>query len=204
MRFPTSQQFARLATLGVTDAERALLSQRGHDHPYLQDLIRSAARWPLGSGGLRHYRLFHEFPRGARSIDALGDADRDAITAWRHLDTFRSNLATINGSGAWRLLPAIADLADALTDLARDGNADAARNGVIEQRIEEGTVLLAGYLHAARADGRLGAHDYAAYAEPVPERLRRAGREWRALAKRQRDRLEARRAVMRSLRWPVA
>lgn len=204
MRFPTSAQFTRLATLGVTDAERALLAQRGHDHPYLQDLIRSAARWPLGSGGLRHYRLFREFPRGARSIEALGDADRDAITAWRHLESIRPNLEAVFVTGTWSLLPGLGDLADALTDFARAGNADAARNGAIEQRIEEGTVLLAGHLHAARADGRLGGHDYAAYAEPVPERLRRAGREWRALAKRQRARLEARRAVMRSLRWPVA
>lgn len=204
MRFPTSAQFDRLTTLGVTDAERALLSQRGHDHAYLADLINSAARWPLGSGGLRHYRIFREYPRGARSINALGEADRDAITAWRHLDTFRSNLATANGAGAWRLLSAVGELADALTDIARDGNADAARNGAIEQRIEQGTVLLAGTLNAARRDGRLTGTDYAAYAAHLPERLRRSGREWRALAKRQRDRLEARRAVMRALRWPGA
>lgn len=204
MRFPTSAQFARLTTLGVTDAERALLSQRGHDHPYLADLIKSAARWPLGSGALRHYRLFHEFPRGARSLNALADADRDAITAWRHLDTFRSNLATVNGCGTWHLLSAVGELADALTDIARDGRADAARNGAIEQRITEGTVLLAGTLNAARRDGRLTGTDYAAHAANLPERLRRSGREWRALANRQRDRLEARRAAMRALRWPGA
>lgn len=204
MRFPTSAQFARLATLGVTDAERALLAQRGHDHAYIQDLINAAVRWPLGSGALRHYRVFHEFPRGARSINALAEADRDALTAWRHLDTFRSNLATVNGCGTWRLLSAVGALADALTDLARAGHADAARNGAIEQRIQEGTVLLAGILNAARRDGRLTGTDYAAHAAHLPERLRRSGREWRALAKRQRDRLEARRAVMRALRWPGA
>lgn len=202
MRFPTSQQFARLATLGVTDAERALLSQRGHDYPYIHDLIRSAARWPLGSGGLRHYRLFHEFPRGARAIGQLTEADADAITAWRHLDTLRSNLATVNGSGSWRLLPVVGELADALADIARDGNADAARNSAIEQRIEEGTVLLAGIIDAARADGRLGVHDYAAYAAPLPERLRRSGREWRALGRRQREAaLRRRRARRRALGW---
>jgi hypothetical protein len=195
MRFPTTAQFDRLTTLGVTDAERALLSQRGHDHAYIQDLIQSAARWPLGSGGLRHYRLFHEFPRGARSINALGDADRDALTAWRHLDTLRSNLDTINGCGKWALLYGVGELADQLTELARNGHADAARNSAIEQRIQEGTVLLAGYLTAARQDGRLTGADYAAYAEPVPEWLRRSGRAWRALAKRQRERLEARRAL---------
>ena len=195
MRFPTTAQFDRLTTLGVTDAERALLAQRGHDHAYIQDLIQSAARWPLGSGALRYYRLFHEYPKGARSINALGDADRAALTAWRHLDTLRSNLATVNGCGKWSLLPVVGELADALTELARDGHADAARNSAIEQRITEGTVLLAGILTAARRDGRLTGTDYAAYAEPMPERLRRSGRAWRALAKRQRERLEARRAL---------
>jgi hypothetical protein len=202
MRFPTSAQFARLATLGVTDAERALLAQRGHDHAYIADLIASAARWPLGSGGLRYYRLFHEYPRGARSIGHLAAADADAITAWRHIGAIRSNLATANGAGTWRLLSTVGELADALTDIARDGHADAARNSAIEQRIEEGTVLLAGILNGARRDGRLVGYDYAAYAAPLPERLRRSGREWRALANRQRERIERRRAAARA--WLVA
>jgi hypothetical protein len=195
MRFPTTAQFDRLTTLGVTDAERALLAQRGHDHAYLQDLIKSAARWPLGSGALRHYRLFHEFPRGARSIEALGEADRDAITVWRYLEGMRPNLEATFVTAAWWMLPGLGNLADELTDIARAGHVDAARNSVIEQRIQEGTVLLAGLLTAARRDGRLTGADFATYAEPVPERLRRSGRAWRALAKRQRERLEARRAL---------
>lgn len=188
MRFPTSAQFDRLATLGVTPAERALLAQRGHDHAYIADLINSAARWPLGSGGLRHYRIFREYPRGAKSLDALTGADSGAITAWRHVDMIPSHLDAVFVVGAWELLPGLADLARDLTDIAQAERVDAARNVCIEQRIQEGTVLLAGFITQARQAGRLTGTDYATYAEPVPEQLRAAGRAWRSLGKRQYER----------------
>lgn len=198
MRFPTSAQFARLATLGVTDAERALLAQRGHDHAYLADLINSAARWPLGSGGLRHFRLFYEYPRGAKSLDALAAADADAITAWRTIGHLAPALDAVFITGEWSKLADIASLAAELADIARAEHVDAARNQCIEQRIQEGTVLLAGFITQARQAGRLTGTDYADYAEPLPEQLRRAGRVWRSLGKRQRERHAA---YLARLRW---
>jgi hypothetical protein len=197
MRFPTTQQFARLATLGVTDAERAMLAQRNADYAHVADLINTAARWPLGSGGLRHFRIFGDYPKGAQSLDQLEAADSGAITAWRHLHVLPVNLEAVFTSCSWRFLSVTTDIARELADIARAERVDAARNACIEQRIEEATVLFAGYVTAARQSGCLTGRDYAAYVGPVPEQLRRAGRAWAALGKRQRERHAAYRASLR-------
>lgn len=181
MRFPTTQQFARLHTLGVTPNERDRLIEGGYDYHHVADLITEAARWPLGTGALRHFRIFRLDPR-----TELATADRDALTAWRYTRTLPANLNTVFGANAWRLLPGLLDLPDALTDIARAGRVDAAGNGAIEQRIGECTILYAGLVTAARRDGRMTGADHDRYAAAFPERLRRAGREWRALARRQR------------------
>lgn len=201
MRFPTSAQFTRLATLGVTDAERALLAQRGHDHAYLHDLINSAARWPLGPDGLRHYRIFREYPGAVPSLADVRESDRNAITAWRAVDMLPSHLEAVFVVGSWHLLDGLAVMADELADIADGGHVNAVQNPVIEQRIEAATVLLAGYTSRARAAGRIGAYDFATYVAPAPERLRRAGRKWRSLASRQYGRALYRAQLRQRIGW---
>ena len=190
---PTTAQFNRLAALGVTDAERAMLSHRGFDRLYIHQLITAAVRYPLGSGGLRYYRLLGTFPNAARSVEQLPAADRDAVKAWRHASAFGPFLEACFTVRNWSALVELGERADALADLARAGHADAARNACIEARIQDATVLLAGYASAAKAAGRIGARDFEAYVAPLPERVRRAGRDWRSLAARQRERAERRR-----------
>lgn len=192
----TTAQFHRLAALGVTDAERAMLAQRGYDRLYLHQVITTAARYPLGSGGLRHYRLFAAFPGAARSPRQLPAADRDAITAWTHTGVFGPFLEACFTVGNWSALAELGARAAQLSDLARAGNADAARNACIEARIQDATVLLAGYATAAKAAGRIGVRDFDAYVAPLPERLRRAGRDWRSLAARQHERAVHRRRLL--------
>jgi hypothetical protein len=192
---PTTAQFNRLATLGVTDAERAMLSQRGFDRLYLHQVITTAVRYPLGSGGLRHYRLFGTFPGAARHIASLPDADRDAIRAWTHASVFGPFLEACFTVGNWSALAELGERADALADLARAGHADAARNACIEARIQDATVMLAGYATAAKAAGRIGVRDFEVYVAPLPERVRRAGRDWRSLAAGQRERAVYRRRL---------
>lgn len=198
---PTTAQFNRLAALGVTDAERAVLAQQGHDRIYVADLINDIARWPLGPDGLRHYRLFHEYPGAADALDQVDEADRNAITAWRHVAAVPAKLEAVFTVGAWERLPYIAALADDLADIASGGMVNAVQNPVIEWRIERATVALAGYASAARGAGRLDGADYAHYVAPVPERLRRAGRQWRSLAGRQYSRALYRWHLRHAVGW---
>lgn len=200
-QFPDTAQFRRLGTLGVTNAERALLAQRGHDRVYIADLITGIARWPLGPDGLRHYRIFHEYPGGADALDQVEEADRNAITAWRYVNGIPSNLEAVFVTGSWDILAGLVSLADELADIASGGAVNAVQNPVIAARIEHATVLLAGHTRAARAAGRLDAPDYDRHVAPVPERLRRAGREWRSLASRQHDRAMHRWRLRHTIGW---
>jgi hypothetical protein len=200
-QFPDTAQFRRLATLGVTDAERAILAQRGYDRVHIADLIASAVRWPLGPDGLRHYRIFHEYPGGAAALADVSEADRNAITAWRHVDAIPSRLEAVFVTGRWHLLDSLGDTAAELADIAADGRVNAVQNPAIEQRIEAATVLLAGYGSRARIAGLIDVHDYATHVAPLPERVRRAGRQWRALAARQYGRALYRVQLRQRLGW---
>lgn len=191
---PTPAQFNRLATLGVTDGERAMLSHRGFDRLYLHQVITTAVRYPLGSGALRHYRLFHECPRGV-AVGQLDAADRDAVNAWLATGRLATVLEAVFTTGSWGSLEGFAAVPAELSNIARAGHADAARNPGVEGRIQDATVLLAGYTSAARSAGRIGVRDFDVYVAPLPERLRRAGRDWRALAARQRERAVYRRRL---------
>ena len=96
---PTSQQYERLRSLGAHDAELTLMVNEGFTAEHVAGLITELVRYPIGTGALRHWRLFGEYPRGARNLMALPIGERDTITAWR-LITRAADLVAWGAIGA--------------------------------------------------------------------------------------------------------
>lgn len=162
----TPAQLARLSQLGVHDNELTLMIQRRYTEARALDIIDELTRYPVGTGALRHWRLFGDYPRRARFAD-LSDADRADIAAWLAVDAIAELYAAADY-----------DSADAraaqLVELARGGDADAHGNRCIIARLDTVALMLGPGVRAAAPE--LGRH------------LERAAREWRALAERQRER----------------
>jgi hypothetical protein len=164
----TTAQLARLSQLGVHDLELTLMVQRRYSEARALALIDELAKYPGGTGALRHWRLFGEYPRNKRFAE-LPETDQANIAAW---------LAV--GAVAEHYAAADYDSADARTtqliELARNGDADADGNPGILARLEAVALMLGPGAREA--------------APELPRRMERAAREWRALAERQRERRE--------------
>lgn len=162
----TTAQIARLSQLGVHDLELTLMVQRRYTEARALDIIRELTRYPAGTGALRHWRLFGDYPRRVRFAD-LPDTDRANLMAWNAADAVAEHYGAADYDSA--------DAGTAqLVELARNGAADAHGNPGILARIEAVSLMLR---HGARTA-----------APELSRHLERAAREWRALAERQRER----------------
>lgn len=185
---PTRQQYERLRSLGAHDAELTLMTHQHFTAEHVAGLIAELVRYPIGTGALRHWRLFGEYPRGARNLMALPIGERDTITAWRHITRATDLVTAAFDDGAYDRLDHAARLVDEVAELARNGHADASGNGAIVDRIDALALTLAGRITRARQSGALDARTHDRHARALPEQVRRCAREWRALAARQRER----------------
>lgn len=184
----TPAHYERLRSLGAHDAELTLMRHQGLTASHAVGLIAELGRYPIGTGALRHWRLIGDYPRGATTLTQLPIGERDAITAWRLTAHTVHLIDEAFDERDYERLDDAARLVGEIAELARAGHADAAGNGAIVDHIDSLGITLAGRVNVARERGALEARDYEAHVRALPEEIRRAAREWRALAGRQRER----------------